>query len=127
VTEQSRAIVAALYEAAKAGDVEGVLAVMDDEVVVHEPEFLPYGGTYQGKQGFLDLFTKIVKVYDMTAVQYDYLVADGDKVIGILRMPDLNTGQDVLLAEQSIVRDGKVVDMRIFFHDTQSLINAPKL
>jgi predicted SnoaL-like aldol condensation-catalyzing enzyme len=126
-TEISRRLVEELYDAAVAADVEGVLFRLDDSVIVHEPDFLPYGGEYHGKQGFVDLYTKIAKVYDVAKIRVDYLVADGDRVIGVIRMPDLNTGNDVLLAEQSTVRDGKVIDMRIFFHDTQSLIGAPKL
>jgi hypothetical protein len=63
----------------------------------------------------------------MTKISADYLVADGDRVFGVIRMPDLKTGKDVLLAEESVIRDGSIVDMRIFFHDAQSLIGAPKL
>ena len=127
LTEQNRALVQKLYDAAISGDIEGVLGCLAEDVVVREPEFLPYGGTYSGRDTFLALFEKIVKCYDMTKISADYLVADGERVIGVLRMPDLKTGKDVLLAEQSTIRDGLIVDMRIFFHDAQSLIDAPKL
>lgn len=78
------------------------------------------------KEPFGDLLGKIAKTYDMTKIKADYVVADGERVIGILRMPDLATGEDVLLAEVSVIRDGKAVQMTIFFHDAQSLITAPK-
>jgi ketosteroid isomerase-like protein len=116
-----------LYQAAMSDALPALLALLDDDVVVNEPAFLPYGGIYRGKDGFGKLLEKIAKTYDMTAIKFDDLMADGNQVFGILRMPDLRTGGDVLLAERSTIRDGRIVDMTIFFHDAQSLIDAPKL
>jgi ketosteroid isomerase-like protein len=126
-TEDSRRFVQAMYDAGSRGDVEGLLSHLAQDVVVREPAFLPYGADYHGHQEFLSLFTKIGKVLDITKIQIDYLVADDDKVIGIIRIPDITTGQTILLAEESILRDGKIVEMRIFFHDAQSLIGQTRL
>jgi ketosteroid isomerase-like protein len=125
-TARSREVVTAVYKAGAGGDVETLLGLMADDLVVEEPWFLPYGGTYETPQGLAELFGKIGAVLDVTQMQIDYLVCDADHVIGIIRIPDRRTGHDVLLAEESTVRDGKVARMRIFFHDTQSLIGAPR-
>ncbi|MGH8999611.1 MAG: nuclear transport factor 2 family protein [Acidimicrobiia bacterium] len=127
ITERNRELIQAIYDAAVAGDMAAVLERLADDVVIHEPAFLPYGGVYRGKEAFGDLLGKIAKTYDMTKIRADYLVADGERVIGLLRMPDLVTGEDVVLAEESVVRDGKVVQMTIFVHDAQSLISAPRI
>ena len=127
LTEQNRQLMQAIYDAVSAGDLGGVLDRLADDVVIREPEFLPYGGVYRGKEHFGDVVGKIAKTYDMTQIRADYIVADGERVIGVLRMPDLATGEDVLVAEESIIRDGKVVQMTVFVHDAQSLITAPKL
>ncbi|HEY4410407.1 MAG TPA: nuclear transport factor 2 family protein, partial [Acidimicrobiia bacterium] len=124
-TEESRRLMQALYDAVSAGDLDGVLNRLADDVVIREPAFLPYGGEYRGKELFGELVGKIAKTYDMTQIRADYLVADGERVIGLLRMPDLATGEDVLVAEESVIRDGKVVQMTVFVHDAQSLISAP--
>jgi hypothetical protein len=36
-------------EAVKAGDVEAFLSILSPEVVLHEPDYLPYGGEYRGR------------------------------------------------------------------------------
>jgi uncharacterized protein len=127
LTEQNRRLMQAIYDAVSAGDLGGVLDRLADDVVIREPEFLPYGGVYRGKERFGDVVGKIAKTYDMTQIKADYIVADGERVIGVLRMPDLATGEDVLVAEESVIRDGKVVQMTVFVHDAQSLISAPRL
>ena len=127
LTEQNRRLMQAIYDAVSAGDLDGVFNRLADDVVIREPEFLPYGGEYRGKELFGELVGKIAKTYDMTQIKADYIVADGERVIGVLRMPDLATGEDVLVAEESIIRDGKVVQMTVFVHDAQSLISAPRL
>jgi hypothetical protein len=127
LTEENRALVQDMYDAGVRGDIEGLMSRLAPDVAVHEPAFLPYGAVYNGHQEFLGLFTKIAQVLDITKITIDYLVADGDRVIGVLRIPDPATGGQVLLAEQSTIRDGKIIEMRIFFHDTQSMIDAPKL
>ena len=127
LTEQNRQLMQGIYDAVSAGDLDGVFNRLADDVLIREPEFLPYGGEYRGKELFWELVGKIAKTYDMTQIKADYIVADGERVIGVLRMPDLATGEDVLMAEESIIRDGKVVQMTVFVHDAQSLITAPKL
>ncbi len=126
LTEANRAVVENMYAAGINGDLPGLLSAMADDVVIHEPAFLPYGGTYVGRDAFVGMYAKLAKVLDVSRIRLDYLVADGDRVIGVLRIPDLTTGEDIVFAEQSTLRDGKVVDFQIFFHDAQSLIGLPK-
>lgn len=121
-TEQSRALLKKLYTAVAEGDAVGALECLADDVVIHEPPFLPYGGVYRGKEEFAGLFLKLASLYDLSRVRTDYLVADGDRVFGVLRMPDLRTGEDAVVAERSIVRNGVVTDIMIFFHEAQSLV-----
>jgi uncharacterized protein len=124
LTEQNRAVVAALYDAGARGDVPGLLSHLAEDVVVHEPAFLPYGGDYVGRDAFLAMFGEIGKYLDLSAISLEYLVADGERVIGVLRIPDRATGEQTMLAEQSTLRDGEVVEMRIFYYDPQSIITA---
>ncbi|MFF4836722.1 hypothetical protein [Streptomyces sp. NPDC001315] len=49
------------------------------------------------------------------------IVVDGDTAIGLLRFPDLTTGENVVVAEELIVRDGKVAEARLDCHDTQAV------
>ncbi|MEV6028845.1 nuclear transport factor 2 family protein [Streptomyces sp. NPDC052036] len=53
VTETPAAVVRGLYDALSRGDVAGVLAKLDPEVIVDEPRQLPYGGVHQGREVFV--------------------------------------------------------------------------
>ncbi|MDX3077661.1 nuclear transport factor 2 family protein [Streptomyces sp. MI02-7b] len=46
-------VVRALYDALAKGDVPGVLALLAPEVIVDEPDQLPYGGVHQGREAFV--------------------------------------------------------------------------
>src|SRR5581483_5849993 len=97
-TARSREVITAVYDAGASGDVQTLLSLMADDLVVEEPWFLPYGGTYETPQGLAELFGKIGAVLDVARMRIDYLVCDGEHVIGIIRIPDRRTGHDVLLA-----------------------------
>lgn len=52
VTESPADVVRGLYAALSRGDVPGVLARLDPEVIVDEPSRLPYGGVHRGREVF---------------------------------------------------------------------------
>ncbi len=53
VTESPAGVVRGLYDALGKGDVPGVLARLDPDVIVDEPIQLPYGGVHQGRDVFV--------------------------------------------------------------------------
>ena len=117
---ETRRIVETLYACGKALDVPGALAMMHDDIVVHEPPFLPYGGPYKGHDGFVNLFTLMGKEYlNLAKISVGYLVVEGDKAFAVIRCP-AHSGGNVMLAEESIVRGDKVASMRIYYHDSAS-------
>ena len=124
-TEANRALMTRMYDAAVHGDFAGVLACLANDLVVNEPAFLPYGGTYRGPAEFAAMIPKVVALMDLTNMRVDRLIADGDHVFGVIRMADRATGEDVLLAEESIIRDGKVVEINVFYNEARTLLTAP--
>ncbi|RPE42152.1 SnoaL-like protein [Streptomyces sp. Ag109_O5-1] len=54
VTENPADVVRGLYDALGKGDVPGVLAKLDPEVIVDEPDRLPYGGVHHGREVFVE-------------------------------------------------------------------------
>lgn len=127
LSERNRKTVAAFYAAGVGGDVDTMLSYLSDDLVVREPEYLPYGGIHRGKQGLLGVFQAIQQYADVSALTIDHLVADGDRVIGIIDVPELRTGNMIRLAEESRLVDGKIVEMQIFYYDPQSMLGAPKV
>ncbi|MET8623857.1 nuclear transport factor 2 family protein [Kitasatospora sp. NPDC004669] len=53
VAESPSDVVRGLYDALGRGDVPGVLARLDPEVIVDEPNQLPYGGVHRGREAFV--------------------------------------------------------------------------
>src|SRR5262245_49756711 len=106
-TQASIEVVQRLYDAAVGGDMDTVLDSLTEDFVLEEPQFLPYGGVYEGRQGFAELIQKALTQLDVQKMSIDRFVADGEWVIGIIRMPLVGSGEEILLAEESKVRDGK--------------------
>jgi uncharacterized protein len=70
---------------------------------------------------------KVNQVLDVSKISVDRMVAEGERVIGIIRMPDQKTGESIVLAEESVIRNGKVVEIFVYFHETQTLLTSPRL
>jgi ketosteroid isomerase-like protein len=123
--ERSKSVVMDMYAAGTRGDVEGMLNLMADEAfVLNEPSFLPYGGTYRTQKGMLEAFTKIAEYLDVSSVEVDHMVAEGDRVFAVSYAVDRGSGERVLAAEEYLVRDGKIVEMRVFYNEARSLAGA---
>lgn len=124
LTTANRRLIVDMYAAAKAGDVAGFFSALSPEVVITEPTFLPYGGTYRGIDEFRALFGDVAKFLDMSSLQVDHIVADGDHAVGLIRLSTTSGDGEVRLAEHSILRDGKVAEMQIFVHDDAGLARS---
>jgi ketosteroid isomerase-like protein len=127
LTEKNRAIVEKLYAAAGSGDLAAIAPLLADDIVVDEPGYLPYGKVYRGKEEFAGLLGLIVQYLDLTKVQVNYTIADGDRVAACLGIPDVTTGEMTHFIEQSTLRDGQIVEMKLFYYDAQSMIGKPKV
>lgn len=69
------------YDAFARGDIPAVLGVMDENIVWHEAEGFPYGGTYHGPDAVLNnVFKKLGTEWeDFQAVPDEYV--DGDDTV----------------------------------------------
>ena len=61
---------------------------------------------------------------DIERITVHYLVADGDTVIAVIGSPDRNTVQFNHFADESRVRDGKIAEMWLYYHDPQSMLGT---
>lgn len=120
-TRSNLALVTDMYEAAKRGDLDSFVAALAPDVVVIEPAFLPYGGSYHGADGFLSLFARLADTFDVPSLSVERVIADGDIVLGLLRMQLADGNSTLEVIEQSTIRDGKVAEMRIFVHSLGEL------
>ena len=126
LTTANRRLILDMYAAAKAGDVDGFFSALAPEVVIREPAFLPYGGTYRGIDEFRALFGDVAKYLDMSTLKVDRVVVDWDHAVGLIRLSTTSGAGEVRLAEFSILRDGKVAEMEIFVHDDAGLLDETR-
>jgi ketosteroid isomerase-like protein len=127
LTEQNRAVVEGMFAAANKGDFEGVLSHLSDDIEVIEPLFLPFGKTYRGREGFLALAQVLPNYLDVSSITLHYTIADGDRVAACVGITDVRTGELTRFIEQFTVKDGKIVENRLFYHDAASMVDRPKV
>jgi ketosteroid isomerase-like protein len=123
--------VQSLFDAVDCRDRAGVVAAYDEDIVIHEPASLPYGGDHHGHEGALrhgmgfraawDRF----QPHDKRGLE-PQIIADGDHVAVRWRhrAENAETGDKIDLPAVSIyrMRNGKVVDSRMFHFDTAALV-----
>lgn len=124
ITERNRAIVEAFFAAGNRRDHEAAMALMDDDIVIRQPEFLEWGGAYVGKSGFPELAAKMSKYIDMSSTKIERIVADGDVVFSIHRTKEADSDREALLAVQMTIRDGKLIENRVYYHQASSNLIA---
>lgn len=114
--EQNKQIVRGAYEGMANGDAQAFLGVLDAEIAIHEPPFLPYGGTHRGIDGVISFFKQAAAVVAPGKLAVEDLVADGDTVVATLTL-GLRNGADAEVVEVWQLRDGKAVDVRVLWFD----------
>src|SRR6476660_9921632 len=65
VSTENVEVVRRFEDAFARGDIEGVLATLADDVVVHECDSVPYPGDYRGKDGFTQLLQDFVATWEL--------------------------------------------------------------
>ncbi len=118
----SAAILTAVFAAAGAGDWATVESHMSDDLVIHEPPSLPFGGDWCGRDALQRLFAHVMGYWDDPQVTIERVVGDDDWAVGILTfaMTSKQTGRRFTqrMAEVSRFEGGKVVETHIHYFDT---------
>lgn len=126
MTQKNAEIVASIYEAMKAGDLEGMLALADPEMTITQAGELPWGGHFVGRDGLIEFVTKLISTIASQVVP-EGLFEAGDRVIqrgrthGTVRA----TGAEFDIPEVHVwtLRDGKIVAAE-FYIDTPAMLAA---
>ena len=121
-TSENKTLVEELYAAVSNNQIQGLLDVLDPNLVVYEPTYLPYGGRTEGLNNFVELYSEIIKYIDIPGLTLDEVIAEGENVVGLVRANCALGGPEVRIAEHFTVRDGKVVEITLYFHEIGRLI-----
>jgi len=127
LTEQNRAIVEGMFAAANSGDIDGVFSYLSEDVTIIEPLFMPFGKTYHGKDEFLGLAQILPNYLDVSKITVHYTIADGDRVAACVGITDVATGELTHFIEQFTIKNGKIVENRVFYNNAGSLVDQPKV
>ncbi|MFJ2397751.1 nuclear transport factor 2 family protein [Streptomyces sp. NPDC087843] len=84
VPESRADVVRGLYDALSKGDVPGVLARLDPEVIVDEPGQLPYGGVHRGREAFAQSVLGAMAAYADIAITAAEVFEGPTGVVGTL-------------------------------------------
>jgi ketosteroid isomerase-like protein len=123
----NRAVVQRAYEAFGRGDIQGLLALLDQDVewVSEGPPDLPTAGTRRGHQQVAEFFRAETSLFDIERFQPNVFVAEGDRVVvlGTETSRIKATGKVLELhwAHAFTLRNGKVVAFHHYF-DTAAIV-----
>ncbi|MEU0034189.1 nuclear transport factor 2 family protein [Streptomyces sp. NPDC006333] len=84
VPESRADVVRGLYDALSKGDMPGVLARLDPEVIVDEPGQLPYGGVHRGREAFAQSVLGAMAAYADIAITAAEVFEGPTGVVGTL-------------------------------------------
>lgn len=119
-------VVARIYDAMHARDLDTLLTLIDPSVTVWQTELLPWGGSYEGVDGFGEFAMKLIGSIT-SEVEIGELYEAGDHVVqyGRTRGTVNATRAAFDVAEMHLweVRDGKVCSMRSYI-DTPAMLEA---
>ena len=77
-------VVRALYDSLAKGDVPGVIARLDPDVIVDEPRELPYGGVRRGRDVFVQSILGAMMGYANVEIAEATVIDNAAGVVGIL-------------------------------------------
>ena len=119
-------VVAAIYEAMAAVDLDRLLSLIDPSVVVTQDERLPWGGRFEGHDGFGAFAIALRGAID-SKVEMGAIFAADDEVIqcGRTRGTTIAGGVpfDIPEVHRWKIRDGKAIEAH-FAIDTEAMLEA---
>jgi uncharacterized protein len=118
MTEQSKQLVAGMYEAFGRGDLEAVLSALAEDVDWNLPGVAPYAGVRRGRGAVRDFFTELIMAAKIEMFEVDAVIAEGARVVvlGRERCTTVKTGRtfEQHWAHAYTVRDGMVASAHLY-------------
>lgn len=106
---ENLASVRAGYDAFARGDIDAVLAQMQDDIEWVTPDSTPLGGRYHGKQEVLGFFGRLAELMEGLSVDPREYIESDDRVVVLCRITGRGRGgpADVEACHVWRMRDGK--------------------
>ena len=117
-----------LIAAVNEQDLTRVHSLLDPSFVIHYDVSLPFGGSYDGVEGFFTVLTKLVaSMTDLKTEQLNFMEdANGEQYTLIINLTANSRASGRPIATQVsevwTVRDGKAVEARIWYWGAADLL-----
>ena len=125
----SEAAVAAarnLVDSFKSGDLDAAFANVHPEGVIHEADELWYAGDFVGPDGFREIIETMSSRLQIEVGDYEVFDTAGEetfmKVNVTFTSPETGRRLEMPIVEIYRAKDGKLIDMDIFYKDTAAVI-----
>jgi len=124
----NKEIVLAFLDASERNDREAMKELLHPQVRIIEADSLPYGGVFEGAEGFIDLIRRVFSTWRDTRLSVQQVLADGDHVVILAQMSGRGQAADkafsMPIAEVWLLEDRKIKEVRPFYFDTKLLHDA---
>ncbi|MEU6739259.1 nuclear transport factor 2 family protein [Streptosporangium sandarakinum] len=109
-------------------DFSEMAACLDPDVVMHQAEGLPYGGTWRGPEGIEGFMAAMSEAWDSLEFMEQRYVVDGDRVavfnLGRLRARATGRVLDTAVMQLITFGNGLITEIRPFYLDTIAVAEA---
>lgn len=123
--EQALQLVDDLYAASGVGDFDTAEKLLTDDLFITEAEPLPFAGVYKGRTALRELFTKVMGMMDVAALNRVQTTTGGDYAVTILSFEFVDPAlAPAHLCELFRFRDGKVCEIKPYYFDPAPIIAA---
>jgi ketosteroid isomerase-like protein len=116
------------YEAVGQGNFDGMLDIVDPEVVIRDRPESPDPRTYHGHAGARQALESSNESFEDFELRPEEFIAEGDYVIVVLKMRGTGRGSGVTveerIAHQWKVRDGKAVALQVYSDPEDAIRDA---
>lgn len=102
---------------------------LEPDFVLHEPESMPYGGAWRGRDGFTRFLRVMVDTWSVMGPKDSPELIEHEDTIVVLGVLDARarvTGETVQTPFCQIVRtrENKIAEIRMFYWDTHAITKA---
>jgi ketosteroid isomerase-like protein len=110
------------YDLVMSGDLESACAMLDENVVVHEPAELPYGGEFRGVAEWREMVARemsLIEVEFLTPNEFREVDSETLLVTAKVRFTSKTSGRstDTAVVELLKVSDGRVTEFDVYYKD----------
>jgi ketosteroid isomerase-like protein len=121
----TRAVVEKFVVAFNDGRLQDALNLLHDEFVIHAAGDVPYSGDYRGAEGFSELIANMMEMLDLTPSSDMQYLVDGDNVVLYYRLTFTahTSGKsiDMSVAEVFSVRDGRIIELDVYYKNPSAV------